>query len=378
MRLSRDGWLGMGILLVLILVTIGAVLQQNREPDIDYLSSSSAPSGTLALKLWLGELGYTSQDDLQSAFEPSKNIDTIFIIQPIIPISEREWKLLDEWIEKGGVLVIAGDNYASSEMLDHFDFSFTFLESQAAQLSVSTPLLKSPTVTSQVPVTTDLALSSTRTDFVPLLSAEGHPVIASFEQGQGRVVISSTPYPFSNLALKNDVLAEVMLNIIALTPRGLVWFDDWHHGVQRAGIIGPGQWLRFTPGGHALLFSVGVIFAALLLQGRAFGRPIPLSHELKRRGPLEHVTAIANLKRKAGHRTEVLQQYHQRVKRHLGRRYRLDPSLPDAEYVNSLAQYNPSIDRQALLDLLKRLSQKAAGEAELVKLASAAARWIKD
>jgi hypothetical protein len=192
------------------------------------------------------------------------------------------------------------------------------------------------------------------------------------------VILSSNPYPFSNKALKDEALAQVVLNLVAFMARGTVWFDDWHHGIQGAAIIGPGQWLRFTPGGHALLFAMGVVFLALLFQGRAFGRPIPLPHEIKRRGPLEHVTAIANLKRRAGHRAEVLQQYRQRLKRSLGRRYRLDPSLPDAEYAETLARYNPSVDKDALLHLLAQLSQGTAGEAGFVRLASEAARWIKD
>ena len=84
MRLSRDGWLGIAILLALVLVITAAVLQQDNETSIDYLSSSSSPSGTLALKLWLKELGYSPLDDRQTSFEPSPGIKTIFIIQPII------------------------------------------------------------------------------------------------------------------------------------------------------------------------------------------------------------------------------------------------------------------------------------------------------
>jgi len=292
-------------------------------------------------------------------------------------VSANEWKLIDNWLERGGVLVIAGDSSQTADAMDHFDFSTVFLQKQAAELSVAAPLLKSPLFASKVPVKTDFALNTARTDFAPLLSVEGLPVIVSFEQGKGRVILSSTPYLFSNLALKDETTATLVLNILALAgQKGVIWFDEWHHGFQSEGIIGPGQWLQHTPGGHALLFVVGVIFVALLLQGRAFGRPIPLVHEIKRRSPLEHVTAIANLNRKAGHRNEVLKQYHQRVKRHLGQRYRLDPSLPDEEYASLLSQYNSSINKDEMLNLLKRLSQKNVSEGELLKLATEASQWI--
>ena len=123
---------------------------------------------------------------------------------------------------------------------------------------------------------------------------------------------------------------------------------------------------------------VFVIFLALLFRGRGFGRPVPLPHELRRRGALEHVSAMANLSRLAGHRHSVLLRYHQQLKRTLGRRYRLDPTLPDAEYVAHLVLYNPAIDGQALLVLLSRLQQQKIGENEMVHIATEAAKWIKD
>jgi hypothetical protein len=213
------------------------------------------------------------------------------------------------------------------------------------------------------------------------LAANGQPVLVSFDKGRGRIILSATAQPFSNLALKEPAIASLVINLIGLGPhRNKVWFDEWHHGlhVSSGHIVGPDQWLRQTPLGHALLFVVGAVFLALLLQGRAFGRPVPLPGELKRRGPLEHVTAIANLSRKAGHRNAVMGQYYSYLKRHLGRRYSLDPSLPDADYVKTLAGYNPALDQTALLRLLQRLSQKNLGEDEMIQLAAQASAWMKN
>jgi hypothetical protein len=380
MKLTRDTWIAIGILLALIVVISAAALQQSKGLNsISYLSTSSAPDGILALKLWLHELGYPSIETAPAVFDPVGDIKTIFILQPILSITEGEWKLLDQWVERGGVLILAGDNSQSMSAFKHFEFSPSFLQGQPSGLAPAAPILNSPSLTEKAAVKTDMGLDSARTDFTPLMNAGGSPVIVTFEQGQGRVILSATPYLFSNAALKDDTAAALVLNIIALSgAKNKVWFDEWHHGFQAGSIIGPSEWLQNTPGGHALLFVVGAIFLAMLLQGQAFGRPVPLIHEIKRRGPLEHVTAIANLNRKAGHRNEVLSQYRQRVKRHLGQRYRLDPSMNDTEYVNLLADYNPAIDRDALLILLKRLSQKNISEAELLKLAAEAARWIND
>ncbi len=379
MKLTRDAWLGIGILLALIVVTVLAGFQQSKAPQIPYLSTSSAPDGTLAFKLWLDQLGYDSATTSETIFDPQSSVKIIFILQPTVVISNAEWKLLDRWVDQGGLLILAGDNFQTQTAVDHFDFSIVYID-QVTEMAVSSPLLAAPAITSKIPSEALWGLeTTTRADFIPLVSANGYPLMVSFEQGTGRVILSSTPKPFSNLSLKDDSNAALILNLLGFTSKkGTVWFDEWHHGFQSRGVVGPSQWLQRTPGGHAILFIVGVIFLALLLQGRGFGRPVPLAHEIHRRGPLEHVTAIANLNRKAGHGNEVLKQYHQRVKRHLGQRYRIDPSINDRDYAHTLAQHNASIDRDALLNLLQRLSQKNVSEAELLKLASEAARWIND
>lgn len=379
MRLSRDSWLAIGLVLLLSVITVAAAYQQNKSLTIPYLSTSAAPDGALALKLWLDELGYSPLEETPSVFQPPQHAKLILILEPLLLVSEREWDQLDQWIERGGTLILAGNGLAAAYAFHHFDFSLAYLDEETDSLSAAAPLLLSPPQTDPAPVASTLYLSPARTDFVPLLTADGRPVILAFDRGQGRVILSATAYPFSNKGLKEDASAAMVLNLIALTTQsGRAWLDDWHHGIQTEAILGPGQWLRRTSAGHALLFVAGVIFLALLLQGRAFGRPVPLQREIKRRGPLEHVTAVANLNRKAGHRADVLRQYHQWVKRHLGHRYRLDPSLPDEEYAAQLAKYNPALDKEKLLHLLQRLNQANVSESEMVKLAEEASKWIND
>ena len=159
----------------------------------------------------------------------------------------------------------------------------------------------------------------------------------------------------------------------------MVWFDEWHHGVQSgAQILGPSEFLRRTPVGRALVFVALAVLIVLFMQGRGFGRPVPLPHEIKRRGAMEHVTGIANLSRRAAHRSAVMMNYHQQIKRKLGQRYRLDPGMDDEQYVNALTGYNASINKDELLDLLKRLKRKNISEAEMVRLAVEASKWIDD
>lgn len=378
MKLSRDAWLGIGLTALLIVITVAAALRQSTL-EIPNLSTSSGRTGSLAFRLWLDELGYQVLDESLETYRPPQSADLILILSPLLDISESEFKALDAWVEKGGTLILAGGNSQARQAFQHFDFAVDFFDVQVESLDGQTPLLASPPLTEPAAVRADFYLASERTDFITHLAFDGRPIIVSFEQGKGRVILSTVAHPFSNLGLKQTGNAELVLNLVSMAVRrSAVWFDEWHHGFQAESIVGPGEWLKRTPAGHALLFVTLAVFLALILQGRGFGRPVPLPSEIRRRGPLEHVTALANLKRKAGHRQAVLAHYHHGLKRHLGKRYRLDPSLPDAEYVRMLGAYNPSIDQIELLTLLARLSQKNVGEGELVKLADEAAKWMAD
>jgi hypothetical protein len=124
------------------------------------------------------------------------------------------------------------------------------------------------------------------------------------------------------------------------------------------------------------LFIAFAVFIVLFMQGRGFGRPVPLPQEIKRRGALEHVTGIANLSRRAAHRSAVMTHYHQQIKRKLGQRYRLDPNMDDKEYVDTLAGYNSSLNKGELFSLLTRLKRHDISEAKMVHLAAEASKWI--
>jgi hypothetical protein len=121
-----------------------------------------------------------------------------------------------------------------------------------------------------------------------------------------------------------------------------------------------------------------VLFIAILLRGQIFGRPVPLTTDKTRRAPVEYITAIANLHRRAGHRTELLQHYRQQLKRALGQRYRLAPDTPDDEYVRLLADYNPAVNADSLRALLARLNQKSVSESDLIEIANHVAVLTKE
>jgi len=292
--------------------------------------------------------------------------------------TESELQPLDDWVEAGGTLIAIGEDYGMYLLLDHYKFALDYLPEQGGASTNGTPLFTSPTTLNLRNIRVETVLQSDRDDFVVLAAYAGQPTLVSFELGKGRVILGATTASFTNAGLKEAGNPELVLNVLALAQKkGAVWFDEWHHGVRSgAQILGPGDFLRQTPVGRALLFVVFAVVIVLFIQGRGFGRPVPLPQEIRRRGALEHVTGIANLSRRAAHRPAVMLQYHQQIKRKLGQRYRLDPGMDDKEYVDRLAGYNPSLEKDDLLNLLKRLKRKNISETEMVHLAADAAKWI--
>ena len=376
--LSRDARLGIGILLALLVIIIFAATQQQTEQVYPKLSTiSSAPDGAVALKLWVQELRYPVDEQVLESFIPPDNATILFALEPFF-MTNAELKSMDQWVENGGTLIAIGEQYGMYSLIDHYDFSFEFLPENDAPPAAETLLLNSPALGDLTNAKAQVAFVTERDDYVVLAAYKGKPVLVSFEKGKGRVILGTIPDVFTNAGLKQDGNPVLVLNILALArTKGAVWFDEWHHGVQSgAQILGPTDFLRRTPLGRALLFITFTIFIAFFLQGRGFGRPIPLPQELKRRGALEHVTGIANLSRRAAHRPAVMMQYHNQIKRKLGQRYRLDPGMDDEQYVSTLAGYNPSLDKDELLNTLKRLKRRNISETEMVQLAVDAAKWI--
>jgi len=377
-RLSRDARLGIGIFAILLLITIFAATRRQTVEEFPRLSTlSPAPDGALALKLWVDKLDYKINEDVLAAFVPPEDASIILMLEPYFP-TERELKSIDDWVEKGGTLILIGDQYGTFSAVDHYEFSFNYQQNNNGTLRIESPILLSPSSFSPSDSRTRITLDSERDDYVVLVTNDGQPVLVSFDQGDGRVILGTITEVFTNAGLKNTGNPELVLNILALAKeKGTVWFDEWHHGEQSGEqILGPEDFLRRTPIGHALLFIAFVVPIVFFMQGRGFGRPVPLPQEIKRRGAIEHVTGIANLSRRAALRSSVMLNYHQQIKRRLGQRYRLDPGMDDEEYVRKLSDYNPVIEKAELLNLLKRLKRSDMGETEMVNLAVEASKWI--
>jgi len=387
-RLSRDSWLAIGLVAVLMLTATTAAIYEARQASAEATpptlsSSSAAPDGARALWLWLDALGYTVSNQLIDPFRPADDSEVVLVLEPTTRITADEWETLDAWLEGGGALVIVGARWGTALAARHFGFELGYRNRLTARVIPQAPLFTSPPLAGSVSVRVEACLEETGNApaFATLLAAGACPIVVAFQQGAGQVVISTAPFSFSNAGLKEPGNPELALNLVAgASKEGKIWFDEWHQGrrLQRRQLVGPADWLRYTAAGRATLYTAAVTFVTLVLRGRRLGRPVPVAKAALRRAPLEYITAIANLHRRAGHRPATLRHYHHQLKRDLGKRYRLPPTLPDDEYVARLAQLNPTLDASALRGLLARLAAGKAGESEMIQWAAQVADWLKE
>lgn len=379
MKQNRDTWLAIGLGLLLLLITITSVIQKTQKSaPVSYSSHSNGPEGARALYLWLEAMGYQASNAVTSRFSIHEQASTVILLEPSIAITDQEWETLDSWIEEGGTLILAGNGWGMRMITLRYDLQIAFPNTRTWQLSPQVPFFNSPPIQEAITCPDAAYFKGDRIDMVALFANEGRPAIVSFEVGQGRIILSATAYPFSNAGLKEAGNPALVLNLVSAAKKeGMIWLDEWHHGLRGAEVSPGGlkEWLLTTPPGNALIYVVAVIFIALILQGRSFGMPLPLPSKTSRPAPIEYITAIANLSRRAGHQAAALQLYQQWLKRALAERYRINPLLPDETYLEHLAKHIPPAAIQDLRSIFARMNQASQTETDFVRLAAKAASW---
>ncbi len=370
---------------LLILLTFATVLlierlQAAQQNEIPLSTTSDADQGASALASWLAEMEYeVVTSDVLTEFAVPAGTDVIFMLEPIDRVTASEHEVLNRWVNDGGTMIVSGQAAVTAEYLTNFNLTLqpNFLVSEeAADEAVELPLMTEPIIeqNDDSALFNPVMVTDQRDMVIHARDGSGGWLITQ-EAGRGRYIFVSRPQIFTNQGLLEENNRQVTLNIIGLIdPGAIVWFNEWHHGLRldpfdQERLSGPADWLRFTAPGRSLLFGLLVIFVFLALSGRRLGRAEPPREEIRRRRAVEYVQAIADLTRRIGRQDELQTHYYHRLKRILGRRYRLDPQLGDEAYAADVAAYAPQIDPQELAQLLNQLRIRKMNEKELIEAA---------
>ena len=321
------------VVIVVIALGVGYVYrpqgQANRDVRRSYFRTT--PDGVAALARGIDRLGRATAPRTTPFVEADESDPlrgTVALLQPAVVPSPREVATLLEMIREGGTLFYIPRylGTARSPLMDSLGVRFHDLSpaDRIREQSLEEPGWHEHALTAGLGASGSLVHglridgednpdSAGVHDVRRLLTAADSGssdrewiLAAEFAFGEGRVVIFSEGGPISNARAGKHPLAVLAVRAaLAYTSEAdTVFFDEFHQGIRgdrtQAEVLR--DFFLGNPAGRTLLHLVVVSFLILACLGLRFGAPTPAvaPPDLERRSPLEHVSALGDLYRKAG------------------------------------------------------------------------------
>jgi hypothetical protein len=281
---GRALWIGA---LLLAMAAAVALRGPSSGDSPEHRTDSDAANGASALPQLAQALGHPTAT-LDTDFQPDLGMGVLFVISPTVGFTKTEARRLTDYVAGGGSVV-----YAAERGDPQLDLSLQVSRGQALASgdAVGTgPMLRGVSHVSGAVAAAPLTATSLQA--VVLRSASGQPLGVERFTGRGRVVVLSDPLPLCNGYLQRADNGRLAADLLSLAPAGSsVAFDEYHHV---AGEGSPVTALLSTWWGAGITWAALVVFAGLLLRGRAFG-PRLLPPGAAHRSTLEYVSAVGDL-----------------------------------------------------------------------------------
>ena len=374
---EREVLISLGLFLALIVVVLVARRSPAPSDNTPYGLDSVSRQGLLALHLWLEELGYQVTTNGDQTFQVPQEADLLFIYPGDKPFTTNEAAEVRRWVASGHTLVVVAPGMFEGPLTREFGITSGIIPVPVGASRQQQPLLPAaPAALGSNSVTGPLTLQQAP-QAIPVLVADSDHVMATVQpEGQGTVWHLSARHNLVNANLKDGQGGHIVLALLRTVPAGgTVVFETYHRSISAdAATLGAPEtlrdWLYRAPAGWGILFGVVVLFAGWVLQGVRLGPALPAPEEIHRREAAEHVTAMAALQRRARQRQAVARHHKARLKAALGRRMRLSPDLPDAEFLRRWRGLDDQADagREAALRLLLASLSAEPDEETLVRL----------
>ncbi len=373
-RVSRLAWL---LIVMAVLLIGGAILVQALTPAENDAalprgtSLSAAPDGTLALFRWLVTEHYDVTRVREFPFD-KQGLDVLVVISPEAEdFTDADITDVTQFVESGGTVLLVTDGNDTTRLLRR-DLGLNVATPKNSTLSLrNTPTgatLTQPPVRSVTLKSTVVVEPTLQNDphFLPRIANANGATVATLTHGQGQVHIITGVYPVTNAGLSEvDNLALIQNLLAGVSPGGRIGFDEYHHGFGKGSSIADLA-LR-SPWGWTLIYLGALLLTAFVLNGRRFGKPLPL--------PLTRSPAPAAYARALGNRWRERSQYAfaqahlaDDLKRAVGAVFALDPTAEDYDFLRALYAIRPDLTAECQ-SLLAALRDPVRKDAALVTLA---------
>jgi hypothetical protein len=282
--------------------------------------------GAAALRRYLEAMGVSTTTVQGDRFTPDPTAASVlFILGATEAITPTDADNVRKFVAAGGTAVVATElGLLERPLLDAFDIRITGLASPGTHALASAVFADPPARALSVDRVGSLSLGPKAL----ALATDGRtPIAAAVREGRGTFYVVASLGPFLAAGLGQADNARVALAFAhdAVTNRGAVAFDEYHHGYHPSTDVL--VLLQSTWPGRALVFASAAGFLYLVLSGRRLGPPVPLDPR-PARSSLEYIRGFAGLVRRSGRGEIARRRLRRDLRGGLARALGLDPGLP--------------------------------------------------
>ena len=322
---------------LLVLMTGAALFLSTREEGLPpgFPSSYSTDStGAKAAYLLLAEMGYHVERWMSPPGElPERPESTLLIVAgPIIPVSADEAQQLQQFVARGGRLLVTG--FAGASWITAMDMGLSTTESYGAW---RTFVAESPALLTRHAPEISMKNTARMSHLAPgqqrYYGDKGGAVVAKYRLGKGEIVWWADDSPLTNYGLTQASNLELFLNSVGLPGPAEVLWDEYFHG-QQAGLW---HYLERTPMLWALAQLLVLAVFASVTYARRSGPVRPLRRE-SRLSPLEFVETLGALYERRGAAAGALEIALSNFRFLVTRRLGLPSAVPTADLVHGVRE----------------------------------------
>jgi hypothetical protein len=333
-------------------------------------SRSAGKLGTLALYTWFQNLGLQVHR-VSGSFDLGST-DVLILYDPTVEITNVDVASVLALLKSGGDVVVVTD---------------------LSSIGVAQPLLNALDVQVERPVAGGNAVpeqpfdATSRVTSVPVSAgysfAQLPPTVPLLETGQdavaaatridggGRAYVIGNTLPLSNDGLRHADSEFFALSLLQRARGGRVGFDEYHHG--EGGQAAEGAAVIFNgPIGVAAVLAALIVLAAVAINGRRLGKPIPAGEVAAVPSAAAYVAALGRLLSRSRQRGAIAARYADELKRFVGERTGMDAHLDDSAFAAGVRAAGGAPQADALGELLRKLRTLQASTPDEQQLLRAA------
>ena len=286
--------------------------------------------------------------------------------------TETEIRDIQDFVNTGGTLIVAGDNEVLANLYLGYDLELQKLTKRMIfSQRIPEEALFPENPVDEIRTATDVAIEPFGREVAVLYARENDAAIVTLRDGEGRAYFIASDYMFTRDGLRYGGNATFFYNLMSTLPRNArIGLAQWRYYTLETQPPNPFTSLMFrTPGGLAAVYICVTLFVFLVLRGRRFGRPLD-ALEKSRRLSSEYVHAMTALYQKGNTRLYVLKHIRDNFKADLATRWRVDLNVDTDTFLEELTARGAMDDDNQLTNLILDLETSTRiSEAQLRDLA---------